>query len=150
MTRVEHNILIQAPVKDVFSYASDWRKWSDWFEGVSDFKATTEVEQGNGARYSYKARIMGISAKVETEIHDFVQNAGWKGVATKGMPHKTYWIFESIGDGTKFTYALEYKLSIPLLGSLLDSLIMKPQWDRIIRNTLKNLKDHFSSREDLE
>jgi hypothetical protein len=143
MTRIERSIMIQAPVKDVFDYAADWRKWSEWFEDVLDFRPTTAIEQGNGARYAYKARMMGLSLKVETEIHDFVLNAGWTGVATKGMPHRTQWIFESIGDTTKFTYVLEYKLAVPLVGSLLDSLIMKPQWNRIISNSLKNLKGHF-------
>jgi coenzyme Q-binding protein COQ10 len=143
MTRIERSIMIQAPVKDVFDYAADWRKWSEWFEGLLDFRPTTAIEQGNGARYAYKARMMGLSLKVETEIHDLVLNAGWTGVATKGMPHRTQWIFESIGDTTKFTYVLEYKLAVPLVGSLLDSLIMKPQWNRIISNSLKNLKGHF-------
>ena len=69
MTRIERSIFIPAPVKNVFNYATDWRKWSEWFEGVSDFRPTTAVTKGSGARYGYKARIMGISAKVETEIH---------------------------------------------------------------------------------
>jgi hypothetical protein len=76
MTRIEHSIIIKVPLRDVFNYASDWRRWSEWFEGVSNFRPTTAVEQGNGARYAYKARMMGISVNVETEIQDFVQNAG--------------------------------------------------------------------------
>jgi len=146
MTRIEHSTVIQAPVQDVFSYAADWQKWPDWFEGVSDFRATTDLKQGNGARYAYKARLMGVSAHVETEIHEFVQNTGWKGVATKGMPHKTQWIFEPQADNTKFTYVLEYQLPIPLVGSLLDSLFIKPQWDKIICKSLENLKKHFVIR----
>lgn len=149
MTRIESSIDIAAPVEEVFAFASDWKHWEDWFEGVSDFRPTTAVEQGSGARYAYKARMMGISVNVETEIYDFVQNAGWRGVATKGIPHKTYWIFEPVGNSTKFTYALEYKLPLPLVGFLLDSLIMKLQWDRIISNSLKNLRDHFSSQEEI-
>jgi len=143
MTRIEHSVIIQAPVEQVFSYAADYQKWTEWFEGVSDFKATTPVTQGNGARYAYKARLMGVPASVETEIHDFVYNGGWTGVATKGMPHRTHWVFKPVGDGTKFTYALEYHLPVPLLGSLLDSLFMKPQWDRIIQKSLNNLRQHF-------
>src|SRR3990172_5637720 len=145
MTRIESSIDIAAPIDEVFAFASDWKHWEDWFEGVSDFRPTTAVEQGSGARYKYKARIMGISVRVETEIHEFVQNAGWRGVATKGMPHKTYWKFESMGNSTKFTYALEYKLPLPLIGFLLDSLIMRPQWEKIIGSSLKNLRDRFSS-----
>ena len=143
MTRIEQSVIIQAPVEQVFSYAADYQKWTEWFEGVSDFKATTPVTQGNGARYAYKARMMGVSASVETEIHDFVQNAGWTGVATKGMPHRTHWIFEPVGHDTKFTYALEYQLPVPLVGSLLDSLFMRPQWHKIIENSLNNLRRHF-------
>jgi len=59
----------------VFAFASEWRTWPDWFEGVSDFRPTTEVLRGNGARYAYRARLMpGIWASVETEIHDFEED----------------------------------------------------------------------------
>jgi uncharacterized protein YndB with AHSA1/START domain len=143
MTRIEHSVIIQAPIEKVFSYTADYQKWSEWFEGVSDFRATTTVSQGNGARYAYKARMMGVSAKIETEIHDFQLNRGWKGVATKGMPHLTQWIFEPITEGTKFTYILEYDMPIPLLCSLLDSLFMKPKWTKILEKSLNNLKHHF-------
>jgi hypothetical protein len=32
---------------------------------------------------------MSLSVGVETEIHDFRQNSGWTGIATKGVPHRT-------------------------------------------------------------
>lgn len=143
MTRIEHSVIIQAPVEQVFSYAADYQKWSEWFEGVSDFNATTTVTHGNGARYAYRARVMAVSASVETEIQDFVQNRGWTGVSTKGLPHRTHWIFEPIGSATRFTYALEYHLPVPLLGSLLDSLFVRSQWDKIVEKSLNNLRQHF-------
>ncbi len=143
MTHIEHTITIEAPIEEVFNYAADFRKWSEWFDGVSDFKATTKITQGNGARYAYKARLMGFSARIETEVRDFIPNRGWRGIATRGMAHRTFWNFEQVGNGTRFTYALEYQLPIPLLGSLLDSLFMKPQWDKIITNSLNNLRRRF-------
>jgi coenzyme Q-binding protein COQ10 len=143
MTRVENSVIVQAPVEQVFNYAADYRKWPEWFEGVSDVKTTTAVTQGNGARYAYKVRILAVSAGVETEIHDFVLNRGWTGVSTKGVPHRTRWIFEPIGSTTRFTYAVEGHLPVPLLGSLCDSLFLKPQWDRIVQNSLNNVKQHF-------
>ncbi len=143
MTRIERSTTIQAPVQEVFGYAADWRTWGDWFAGVSDFRATTEIIQGNGARYTYKVWMMGAAVTVETEIHDFVRNAGWTGISTKGMPHRTYWKFEPAGTGTRFTYVLEYRLPIPLIGSLLDGLLLRPQWKRIIEKSLFNLKQHF-------
>jgi uncharacterized protein YndB with AHSA1/START domain len=144
MKQIEHSVIIPAPVDQVFSYASDYLKWAEWFDGVSDFKPTTAITRGNGARYAYKARVMGLSAPVETEIHDFVENKGWTGVSTKGVTHRTHWTFEPVSNGTKFTYAMEYQLPVPLLGSLLDPFAQR-EWKRILERSLNNLKQHFVS-----
>src|SRR3990172_4119252 len=143
MIRVEHSITIEAPVEQVFNYAADYRTWSQWFEGVSDVKTTTAVPQGNGARYAYKVRIMTASATVETEIHDFVRNQGWTGISTKGIPHRTKWMFMPIGSGTRFTYVVEGHLPVPLLGALCDSLFLRPQWNKIVQHSLNNIRRHF-------
>jgi len=143
MTRIEKSIIINKPVEAVFKYASDWDKWSDWFEGVSDFKPVTEISKGNGARYAYKAKMMGLNVNVETEIRNFVENEGWTGKSTKGVSSQTQWIFEKSEQGTRFTYVLEYKLPFPILSSLFDKYIMKPQWNRVIEKSLWNLNQKF-------
>jgi len=143
MIRIEKSVEIPAPVEQVFSYAADYRKWPEWFEGVSDVENTTAVSQGDGARYAYNVRILAVTARVETEIHDFVQNRGWKGVSTKGVPHRTKWVFERTGAATRFTYVVEGHLPVPLLGSLCDSLFLGPQWDKIVQHSLDNVKQHF-------
>jgi len=61
MTHIEQSVIIPAPVEQVFSYAADYRTWTEWLQGVSEFKATTAITQGNGARYAYKARVIGLS-----------------------------------------------------------------------------------------
>ena len=143
MTHIKCTVDIPAPIDQVFTYAADYRTWTEWFVGVSDFNPTTAISQGNGTRYAYKARLMGVSAHVETEVRDYVQNVGWTGVATRGMPHRTHWYFESIGDGTRFTYGLEYRVPVPLFGPLLDLLFLKPQWTGILQKSLENLRAHF-------
>jgi hypothetical protein len=87
--------------------------------------------------------MMGLTVPVETEINDFVLNKGWTGKGTKGIPSQTQWIFEKFENSTKFTYILEYKLPFPLLSSLFDKYIMKPQWNRIIEKSLQNLNQKF-------
>jgi len=143
MTRIENSTIINKPVDEVLCYASDREKWSDWFEGVSDFKPTTEIRKGNQARYAYKAKMMGLNVNVETEIQNFVINQGWTGKGTKGVPTQTQWLFKKLEHSTKFTYVLEYKLPFPLLSSLFDKYIMKPQWNRIIEKSLQNLNQKF-------
>ena len=144
MTRVEDSVIVDAPVHAVFAYASDYRRWPEWFEGVSDFRPTSEVTRGTGARYAYRARLMGIWASVETEVREFVEDQGWTGIATQGLPHRTFWRFEAEGQSTRFTYALEYQLPVPLLGAMADTLVVKGQWRRIIGRSLSNVRRHFS------
>lgn len=143
MTRIEESIIIPKPVSEVFQYTSDWEKWSDWFKGVSDFEPTTEIKKGNGAHYVYKANMMGINAKVDTVIHDYITDKGWRGKSTRGMPFQTQWIFQPVDEGTKFTYVLEYSVQFPLLGTLMEKSLLKPQWIKILTGSLQNLKDKF-------
>jgi Polyketide cyclase / dehydrase and lipid transport len=146
MTKVEASVEIPAPLAEVFAYASEWSKWEEWWAGVSDFRPTTKTTRGNGTRYAYKAWIAGITLNLETEIHDFVENGGWRGVVTKGPPHRTQWIFEAKGDNTQLTYILEYELPVPVLGALLDPLLMRPGWRRRLEKSLQNLRLLFEKR----
>jgi hypothetical protein len=146
MKEIQENVEIDAPLADVFAYASDWRLWEHWWEGVAQFRPTTESMRGNGTRYAYKAWIAGMTLNLETEIHDFAENVGWRGVATKGPPHRTKWVFEAKGDKTRLTYILEYELPWPVIGPLLDALLMRPGWRRMLGQSLQNLRAHFDKQ----
>jgi uncharacterized membrane protein len=143
MTYIERSIEINAPVEKVFQFAADWKNWHEFFEGVSDFRPTTETKRGNGSRFAYKAKLLGMKAPVETEIQEFVENEGWTGVSVKGVESKTRWIFVQVNGKTKFTYGLSYSLPIPILGNVLDRLFVKPAWESIIENSLQNLKERM-------
>jgi uncharacterized membrane protein len=143
MTKVEASVEINKPVRDVFAYASDWRHWEEWREGVSGLKPTTEIERGNDARYAYKALVAGMKFNLETEIHYFKENEGWQGIVNKGFPHKMQWQFEYKASKTNVTYIIEYSPPWFLIGPLLNFFIIKPNWQRMIEKTLNNLKIHL-------
>lgn len=145
MTRIEESVIINAPINKVFKYASNYKKWSEWFVGASSYTPTTDNEKGNGTRYEYKVKVLLFSAKVESEIHDFKENVGWKGSATKGIPHKTCWAFQSSNRLTKFTITVEAELNIPVVGTFIDKFILGPQWNRKIEKSLDNLASKFQS-----
>jgi len=48
MTQIKRSVIIMAPVQKVFKYASDYHKWSDWYEGVSNFSPIT-IELPSGS-----------------------------------------------------------------------------------------------------
>ena len=146
MTKVEASIEINKPVKEVFSYASDWKHWQEWREGISELKLTNETERGNNTRYAYKAPVAWLKFNLETEIHYFRENIGWQGIVHTGLPHKTQWHFESKMNKTMVTYTLEYSPPWFLIGPLLDYFILKPNLRRILEGSLQNLKAHLENQ----
>ena len=146
MTKVEASLEINKPVKQVFAYASDWKHWAEWREGVSDLKPTTETDRGNNTRYAYKALVGCLKFNLETEIHYFKENVGWQGIVRTGLPHKMQWQFENKASKTNVTYIIEYSPPWFLIGPLLNFFIIKPTWQRMVEKTLNNLKVHLESQ----
>ncbi len=138
MGTVSSEVLIHAPLPEVFAVASDWRHWAEWFAGTSQFQAITEQTRGTGTRYAYRARLLGIAWPVATEIADFVENSGWIGVSCRGPEHRTSWRFTAEGDDTRFVFSMDYR--IPLLPAVLDRLLVRPVWQRLARESTRNLK----------
>jgi uncharacterized membrane protein len=143
MTRLEANVEINRPIRDVFEYASDWRHWEEWREGLSGLRPTTKIERGNNARYAYATSIGGLKFNLETEIHYFKENAGWQGIVSQGFSHKMNWLFENLVDKTKVTYVIEYSPPWFLIGPLLNFFILKSSLQRMLEKTLNNLKIQF-------
>lgn len=140
MINVSKSIWISAPREKVFSIASDYRKWEDWYVGLSGVKPTTASITGTGCRYAYSIKFMGIRMPVETEIKDYTKNRGWKGVSTRGMKHITSWNFEIIGNGTILTMGITSGIPVPVVGILLDHGIMKSYFENNILASLTRLK----------
>ena len=140
MTEIKRSIIIEAPVDKVFEYASDYKKWLEFFEGVSDFKPITTITRGSGSKYIYKAKVLGMNVTVGTEVQQFKENEGWRGKSFKGLAHQTQWIFKKSNGNTEFTFIQHYKLPFYLGGKLIDKMFAEPAWVKIIENSLQNLK----------
>lgn len=140
MTEIKRSINIKAPVEKVFKYASNYKKWPEFFEGVSGFKPITAITQGSGSKYIYKAKTLGINVTVGTEVQQFKENEGWIGKLFKGLEHQTQWIFKKSNSNTEFTFIQHYKLPFYLGGKLIDKMFAEPEWINIIEHSLLNLK----------
>lgn len=140
MTEIKRSITIKASAEKIFQYASNYQKWPEFFEGVSDVKPITETIKGNGAKFIYKAQVLGMKMTVGTEFHHFIENEGWIGVSFKGIKHRTQWIFEKLNSQTKFTFVVGYQCPWYLGGKFIDKKVILPEWIKIVENSLKNLK----------
>ena len=144
MSAVSSEALIHASPHDVFAIASDYRHWSEWFVGTSGFRPLTDRTRGNGTRYAYRVRVLGLSVAVETEVRDFVEDGGWRGVSRRGPRHETRWQFVPEGDDTRFTFRMDYEL--PLVARFLDRWLVHAEWQRVVDESAQNLKRRVEGR----
>jgi uncharacterized membrane protein len=140
MIEIKRSIHIEAPVEKVFQYASDYRKWPEYYEGISEIKAITETTRGDGAKFVYKAKVMGMKVTVGTEFQQFKENEGWIGKSFKGVDHQTTWNFKESGGGTEFTHGLNSTLPWYMGGRVFEKNFLEPEWINMIEKSLQNLK----------
>ncbi len=140
MGEIRRSTTIAAPVNEVFKFASDYQKWPEFFVGVADVRPVTEITRGNGAKFIYRVKALGMKFTVGTELKEFKENEGWIGKSFKGLEHQTQWIFRKSNGNTEFTFIQRHKLPLYLGGSVIEKLFIQPEWIRIIENSLKNLK----------
>jgi len=140
MNEIKRSIKIEAPVNKVFEYASNYLKWPEFFEGVSDVKSITETTRGDGSKFIYKVKVLGMNFTVGTEFQEFKEDEGWKGKSFKGIEHRTQWIFKKSNGNTEFTFIQSYKYPWYLGGKFIDNKFVYPSWIKIIENSLQNVK----------
>jgi uncharacterized membrane protein len=140
MGRVEKSIEIQAPVDKVFDFVTDWQNMSRFMERTYDWKPTTEETRGNGARVAHKQRSLGRETACECEISGFVENEGFTLTSFRGPEARSQWIFQRLGDGTRLTLIAAYEVPVPVVGGILDALLVKRMAQRVFNQSLRNLK----------
>jgi uncharacterized membrane protein len=139
MTRIRASVEIHVPVEKVSAFVDDWRNFEKWYVGIYDFKPTTEMTTGNGARFSYKVKQLGREIECEAEAFDYVENRGSKWKAVKGPKSVDQYELEPTAGGTRVTETVDYDVP-PVLGSLMDVLFVKPALTRRMEKALQNLK----------
>ena len=140
MGKVGGSVEIKVPVESVIDFLEDWHNAEKWYEGIHDWKPTTENTTGNGARFSYKVKDLGIETRYETEMYDHAKNKEFRLESIEGPNVDEHYQFYPIKDGTRVTYTMDYDVPLPIVGSFLDVLYFRSLWEKRVQKSLQNLK----------
>jgi len=145
MAVLERTITINASVEKVFNFLIKPESWKEIYPKITEIRDVQSLPNG-GYRFSYRFNMFaGMRCEVDTENTDVAvnQRIGYK--STCGIKgNKPVELNETISfspeDGkTKLTYKAEYKVPVPVVGVLIESVLMKIN-ERMIRTCLNNLK----------
>jgi uncharacterized membrane protein len=143
MVKIERNILINAPVEDVFAYHSDPRNSPEYWPSFIEVKDIEELPNG-GKKYSWVYKMAGIRFNGMTTTTEFEKNQLITTKSEGGIDSTFSYTYKAEGDGTRLSMMVDYSVPVPVLGKLAESFILKMN-EREADTVMANLKDRLEA-----
>jgi uncharacterized membrane protein len=139
MIRVEHKIVINRPVEEVFAFHENPDNPSKWESGIVEYEQTSEGSIGVGATFREVRTFIGRRLESTSKITEHELNKKFAIKTTSGpIPLKGNVTFESLNGGTEVKVLAESELSGFFI---LAEPIFKRTMQRQIEGNFANLKD---------
>ena len=145
MAVLEKTTTINAPVEKVFNFLIKPETWKEIYPNITEIRNIQSLPN-SGYRFSCRFNMFaGMHCEVDTENTDVAvnQRIGYK--STYGIKgKKPIELDETISfspedSKTKLTYKAEYKVPVPVVGTLIEAVLMKMnEWT--VKTCLNNLK----------
>jgi ligand-binding SRPBCC domain-containing protein len=139
MAKITRNITINAPVEKVFEYHTDPANNTEYWPSMMEVRDIEDHPSG-GKKFNWVYKMAGVRFEGTTTPVEWVRNKR-SVVESKGGIESTFvYNYEPEGEGTKISMELDYKVPVPVLGKLAESIILKTN-EREADVIFGNLKD---------
>lgn len=138
--RVEASEDLPAPPDRVWSLLERWEDQPRWMRDAVWVRVLTPERGGTGARVKVLNRVLHVPLFTEQ-----LEVVGWDPPRRMVMAHRSFvrgtgsWTLEPVAGATRFTWAEELSLPVPLLGELA-LVVYRPFMRRLMRGSLANLQ----------
>jgi len=139
MLKIEISAVVNRPVEEVFSVASNPEDGPKWSPGLVEVKKTSEGLIGVGSTYRLVRMFLGQRIEGDVELTEYEPNRKFtQDSKSRPFPVEAQWTFDAVEGGTRVSVVLEaepggfFKLAEPLLRSFTK---------RTMETELANLKD---------
>ena len=145
MSTYEHSNIIHRPIEEVYKNATCLKGCINWQASVLQTEQVGDDPLHVGSRYKHNIKFMGITAQTQPEVT--VHNPPYEFAfrdPDAPVHFETFFNFEEVPEGTRFTVRIESELSQSFLGRLALPLFLnalKRQFD----TDMASLKDLLES-----
>jgi len=142
MPIIHKSVEIKAPVKEVYDYLMDPEKELEWLTSIMEVKDITGSGVGKHFKWTYK--MAGIRLNGESTFTEDVPEKKIK-VESKGGVESTWnWKLDQRKDITVLDLDLDYKIPVPVLGKVVEKLLLKRN-EHEADLALTNIKEKLES-----
>ncbi len=141
MASIEKEGIVNVPSKKIFEYILKPGNWLEFWPSLAEITNVQSLPNGGySAQWAYK--MAGMRFKGKAQYTEVVPDK-WLVVKTTGGINCTVtWTFHPSESRTKVTFAVDYKIPIPLLGKLAEFIIVKMN-EREAALIISNLQIRF-------
>ena len=148
MPLLTRRVRIDASAEKTWAVLADFGGVSKWAPTITESRSLTEENGGVGARRLCTHVKMG---ELEEEIVEWEEGRRYSyDVSGLPMPMKSLnmdWSVEADGDGAVVTVRQNFQTKFGLLGSLMESLVLRRMMEKEIAVSLAGLKYHTETGE---
>jgi uncharacterized membrane protein len=138
MAHIAKSVVIDAPLSDVYRYATNLGKVSEWFP--LEVRNPSQEVAAVGAKYDWSYSMVGIKFDGTTEYLEVVSNELVRLKTTGGIPSKWDYRFSSDGARTRLEVTVDYDVPGRVLGKIADKLVVERVNGNTVESALANLK----------
>ena len=124
MAKVDKEVWIEAPLDKIYDYISYPGNMPEFWPSLMEIKDLKTLPNGGySAQWVYK--MLGLRFDGEAEYTRISPNEFFVIETKGGIKSTIVWTFRSREDKTRVTFTVDYKVPIPLLGKLAESIITR-------------------------
>ena len=123
MAVLQKEILIKAPIEEVFEFVADTPKLAEVWPSLRIVKSWERDEQGL-AKFDFEYLMAGMTFRGTNVDLEFVPNEKIVTQSTTGLDSTITWHFSPQPEGTLVTFMGEYKVPVPLVGPMAENVIV--------------------------
>jgi uncharacterized membrane protein len=138
MAKFQKSIVIEAPVDKVFDFMDDPNNLPQIWPSMVEVKDVGRAPSG-GAMFRYVYKMAGFRLEGISEDTEYVKNVRTVSKTSGGVDATATLLYEAAGQGTRVTVIDEYKVPVPMVGKLAESIIVRMN-EQEAETLLANLK----------
>lgn len=125
MARIERRTRLKAPVSEVFAYIADFRTLKDYNPSTLQVVGAAVGAPAKGSRYEITLSMFGRKIRPVLTITDMKENELIATRLDSFIPAIEQRLFKQVGNETDFFFTIEFSSGWPLIGPLIDTILVK-------------------------
>jgi uncharacterized membrane protein len=140
MSHIKKDILVNAPLQQVFEMAYDFESVPQWMVGMEEVRNISPGERGVGSSFEWTYNMVGAKFNGSSRIVSFEPSRKVVIESTGGIDSIWTWTYAAEGEGTRLTCDMEYTVPGAGLGKIADRLFVERTNAKNLEQSLANIK----------